>query len=86
MITYFGEIDNSVNMFTLINFLKLAWGKGEADKFFNQAWKIKNRPDYVKKTYRNLKLAVIRGSGHMVSWDKPRAVYHFVKKAVEEDL
>lgn len=86
MITYYGDYDNGVNLFNLMDFVKMAWGQGQADKFFNQAWKIKHRPAYVKKTYRNLKLAVVSGSGHMVSWDKPRAVYHFVKKAVEEDL
>ena len=86
MITYYGDIDNSVNLTNLMDFIKISWGKSEADKFFNQAWKIKHNPAYVRKTYKNLKVAVVRGAGHMVSWDKPKAVFDFVKRAVEEDL
>jgi hypothetical protein len=47
MITYYGDLDTSVNLTNLMDFLRVAWDQAQGHKFFNQAWKIKHRPDYV---------------------------------------
>merc|ERR1712194_106783 len=85
MIIYFGDHDGTAHVGVLADFINYAWGKDAVEKFHNVPWEIKTKANYVTKIWRNIRAGVVERSGHLVSWDKPKATFYLVKNALEED-
>lgn len=83
-ISYVGEYDSVTSDFAVFDAIKPALKKKEYKKFWRKEWS--HFEELAWKVHKNIYLAILFNSNHMISAEQAPYVYSFVQKAIQSDL